>query len=76
MHDSIYSDQQPTGMVALQSNGAVLDTLPVLILHMTPSVPETEAFFELLIGAFGIARQPIVITLLPSVVVMERLMSH
>ena len=67
-------------MVALRSNGAVLDTLPVLILHMTPSVPETEAFFELLIGAFGIARQPIVITLLPSrfasVVVMERLMSH
>ena len=47
---------------------------------MTPSVPETEAFFELLIGTFGTARQPTVITVIPSrsasVVMMERLMSQ
>ena len=67
-------------MVALQSNGAVLGALPGLIPHMTPSVPETEAFFELLIGTFGTARQPTVITLTPSrptsVVMIERRMSQ
>ena len=50
-------------MVALQSNGAVLGALPGLILHMTRSVPETEAFFEPLTDTFGTARQPTVITL-------------